>query len=234
MRRTKLPALGASVLCLLAFSSSVSAQSGRTAGGTFPRPQATAPAGAAPTTSSAPSAGGDGREAAYAVRLRDLQRLLDEAKDEARRRATRETLRDSLSACAMGARLSLRFERNLSPLLVVTGLHVQVDGVPVYTRDRPSGALVGPAGVDLFGGSIPPGGHVVHTVVHLQGSGLGVFSYLRGYRFRLESTYAFTTVAGKTTFIDAAVMERGDVTTPLEQRPAVRYVETMADGAVRR
>jgi hypothetical protein len=164
----------------------------------------------------------------YAVRLQDLERRLDEAKDEARRRALREALlRDSLSHSVMGARLSIRFKSALSPLLVVTGVRVQVDGVPVYTRDAPEGALGGPARIDVFGGVVPPGDHVVHSVVDLQGNGLGVFSYLRSYRFRIRWTHAFTSVEGKTTHIEAAVMERGDATTPLERRPTLRYAEAL-------
>jgi hypothetical protein len=220
MQWTKWPTLGAGVLSLLGLSSPVSAQSLR----------ATAPAGATPTTSSVASAEGDGRPTAYAVRLSHLQQLLDEGKEEARRRHTREALLDSLSCCNMSPRFSLRFQSILSPLLVVTGLHVHVDGVAVYTRDKPAGTLVGPAGVDLFSGPIPPGGHVVHTVVHLRGNGLGVFSYLRGYRFRVESTYAFMAVEGTVTRVDAAVVERGGVTTPLEQRPALRYTEAPGAG----
>jgi hypothetical protein len=57
-----------------------------------------------------------------------------------------------------------------------------------------------------------------------------VFSYLRGYRFEVRSSHSFTAVDGKTVNLDAVAYEKGGVTTPLEERPAIRYREKIATG----
>jgi hypothetical protein len=57
-----------------------------------------------------------------------------------------------------------------------------------------------------------------------------VFSYLRGYRFEVRSSHSFTVTEGKAVSLKAIAYEKGGVTTPLEQRPAVRYLESV--GAV--
>jgi hypothetical protein len=70
----------------------------------------------------------------------------------------------------------------------------------------------------------------VQVLVNLQGNGYGVFSYLRGYKFEVRSSHSFTAVEGKTINLDAVSYEKGGVTTPLEERPAVRYSEKIASG----
>ena len=67
-------------------------------------------------------------------------------------------------------------------------------------------------------------------LINLQGNGYGVFSYLRGYKFEVRSSHSFTAVEGKTINLQAVAYEKGGVTTPLEERPAIRYVEKVVSG----
>jgi len=64
----------------------------------------------------------------------------------------------------------------------------------------------------------------------LRGHGYGVFSYLRGYKFQVPSSHTFTITEGKTLKLDVVAWEKGDVTTALEQRPSIRYVENLRAG----
>lgn len=52
-----------------------------------------------------------------------------------------------------------------------------------------------------------------------------MFTYLRGYKFEVKSAHSFTAVEGKTIGLVATALERGGVTTPLEQRPGVEWSE---------
>ena len=79
---------------------------------------------------------------------------------------------------------------------------------------------------------MPPGDHTLQVLVNLQGNGYGVFSYLRGYRFEVKSSHSFTAVEGKTLSIQVVGYEKGGVTTPLEERPAIRYGEKVQSGLV--
>jgi hypothetical protein len=64
-------------------------------------------------------------------------------------------------------------------------------------------------------------------VLKLRGHGYGVFSYLRGYKFNVPATHSFTVTEGKAIKLEAVVWEKGDVTTPLEERPAIRWQQTL-------
>jgi hypothetical protein len=58
-----------------------------------------------------------------------------------------------------------------------------------------------------------------------RGHGYGIFSYLKGYRFRVRSNYSFSAPEGKAITIRVVGYEKGGPTAPLEERPAIRYIE---------
>ena len=168
----------------------------------------------------------------YAVRLRDLEQRIDELKEQIRRSHTRLSLLSDtiLSGGGAGSHANIKFKNELSSAFRVTRVLVVLDGAVQYNKTDQSGTLAEQAEIPIINGSVPPGDHTVQVLVNLQGNGYGVFSYLRGYRFEVRSSHSFTAVEGKTINLDTTVYEKGGVTTPLEERPAIRYVEKVATG----
>lgn len=170
--------------------------------------------------------------ATYAVRLRDLEQRIDELKEQIRRSHTRLSLLSDtiLSGGGAGSRSVIRFSNELSDAFRVTRLLFVLDGAVQYNKTDQSGVLGDHDLIPIFNGTIPPGDHTLQVLLNLQGHGYGVFSYLRGYRFEVRSSHSFTAVEGKTVNLDAVAYEKGGVTTPLEERPAIRYREKVATG----
>ncbi len=168
----------------------------------------------------------------YAVRLRDLEQKIDELKEQIRRSHTRLSLLSDtiLSGGGAGSRAGIKFTNELSSAFKVTKVLFVLDGAVQYNKADQSGALAEQAEIPIFNGSIPPGDHTLQALITLQGNGYGVFSYLRGYHFELRSNHSFTATEGKTINLQAVAYEKGGVTTPLEERPAIRYVEKVAAG----
>jgi hypothetical protein len=200
-------------------------------------PPAGADAGAttAPTTAPGATPAADGTQvdgATYAVRLRDLEQRIDELKEQIRRSHTRLSLLSDtiLSGGGAGSRSVIRFSNELSDAFRVTRLLFVLDGAVQYNKTDQSGVLSDQDLIPIFNGTIPPGDHTLQVLVNLQGHGYGVFSYLRGYRFEVRSSHSFTAVEGKTVNLDAVAYEKGGVTTPLEERPAIRYREKVTTG----
>ena len=191
-------------------------------------PAQPAPVAGAPAAATAPAMDG----ATYAVRLRDLEQRIDELKEQIRRSHTRLSLLSDtvLSGGGSGSRAIIRFKNDLSDAFKVTRALFVLDGAVQYNKTDQSGALSDQPEIPIFNGSIPPGDHTLQVLVNLQGSGYGVFSYLRGYRFEVRSSHSFTAVEGKTVQLDAVAYEKGSITTPLEERPAVRYTEKFISG----
>ncbi|MFO0550406.1 MAG: hypothetical protein U0271_18570 [Polyangiaceae bacterium] len=168
----------------------------------------------------------------YALRLRNLEQRIDELKEQIRRSHTRLSLLSDtiLSGGGSGSRAVIRFKNDLSDAFRVTRALFVLDGAVQYNKTDQSGALGDADEIPIFNGSIPPGDHTLQVLVNLQGNGYGVFSYLRGYRFEVRSSHSFSAVEGKTVNLDAVAYEKGSVTTPLEERPAIRYTEKIVTG----
>ena len=220
------------------------AATGTAATGAAPAtPAAAAPAAATPTTTTttttapttaAPVANAPLDGSTYQVRLRDLEQRIDELKEQIRRSHTRlSLLSDSiLSGGVGGARAEIVFRNDISSAFRLTGVVIVLDGVVQYNKqdDAEGGSLSSQKEIPVFSGAVPPGDHTLQVVVRLQGHGYGVFSYLRGYKFDVKSSHSFTITEGKTITLDAIAWEKGDVTTPLEQRPNVRFESNVKTG----
>jgi hypothetical protein len=165
--------------------------------------------------------------ATYSVRLRDLEARVDELKDQIRRSHTRLALLSDtiLSGGAAGSRAEVLFHNEMSSAFRLTRALFVVDGAVQYNRQDDTGALADQKEIPIFSGSIPPGDHTVQVVLNFQGNGYGVFTYLRGYKFEVKSAHSFTAVEGKTLSLIATALEKGGVTTPLEQRPNIEWGE---------
>src|SRR5512133_310620 len=213
-----------------------SATSGEPASGT------TAPAGSSATTgapapvtstpTSQQSTQGSMDGSTYQVRLRDLEQKVDELKEQIRRSHTRLSLLSEtiLSGGTGGARAEITFINDMSSAFRMTQALFVLDGAVQYNKQDETGVLAGQKEIPIFSGSIPPGDHTLQVLVKLRGHGYGVFSYLQGYRFEIRSSHSFTITEGKTIELKAIAFEKGDVTTPIEQRPAVRYHKNVKAG----
>lgn len=167
--------------------------------------------------------------ATYAVRLRDLEQRVDELKDQIRRSHTRLALLSDtiIGGGAAGSRSEVEYKNEMSSAFQLTRALFVIDGQVQYNRQDDSGALADQKDIPIYSGSVPPGDHTIQVALTFQGNGYGVFSYLRGYKFDVKSSHAFTAVEGKTITVTATSFEKGGVTTPLEQRPAIEWKETL-------
>ncbi len=163
----------------------------------------------------------------YAVRLRDLEQRVDELKDQIRRSHTRLALLSDtiIGGGAAGSRAEIMYRNEMSSAFALRRALFVLDGQIQYNRQDETGALADQKEIPIFSGSVPPGDHTISVLLNFQGNGYGVFTYLRGYKFEVKSSHAFTAVEGKTLQIIATSLEKGGVTTPLEQRPSIEWHE---------
>ena len=86
----------------------------------------------------------------------------------------------------------------------------------------------------VYNGSIVPGEHTLTVNLEYRGHGYGIFSYLKGYRFKVRSNYSFTAPEGRAVTVRVVGYEKGGPTAPLEERPAIRYQEEVSERRRRR
>ncbi len=168
----------------------------------------------------------------YQVELRGLEERVDELKDKIRRSHTNLALLSDtvMSAGSSGSRAEIEYDHEMSGAFKLTKLLVVLDGAVQANKSDDSGTLTEQGKVPVFSGPLPPGDHNLSVMVQLQGNGSGLLVYMKGFKFEVRSNHTFTAPEGKTISIQIVSYEKGDATTPMEDRPAIRYSESVSSG----
>lgn len=185
---------------------------------------------ASDAAASNPAASDAGMDAGtYAVRLRDLEQRINELKEQIFRSKARLSLlaETVLSGVVAGAQAVIVHENRMSSSYRLVKAVYALDGARIYSKADEEGSLGDRRDLDIYDGSIVPGEHTITVNLEYRGNGYGIFSYLKGYRFRVRSNYSFTAPEGKAITLRVVGYEKGGPTAPLEERPAVRFMERL-------
>ncbi|MBW1832447.1 MAG: dihydrolipoamide acetyltransferase [Deltaproteobacteria bacterium] len=220
MRRTV--ALSVALLCMGVGGAFAAAQAQDA-----PAPNTSSDAPAAPVVA-APAAPDRTIDAGtYAVRLRDLEQRINELKEQIFRSKARLSLlaETVLEGVVGGGQAVIIHENRMSQSYRLVRVVYALDGAPIFTKADEEGSLGEQQEFEVYNGSIVPGEHTLTVNLEYRGHGYGVFAYLKGYRFKVRSTYTFAVPEGRVATVHVVGYEKGGPTTPLEERPAVRYIE---------
>ena len=171
-------------------------------------------------------------QATYSVRLRDLEQRINELKEQIRRSHTRLALLSEsiLSGITAAAKAEVVFENEMSSAFRLKRIVALYDGAPLATKTDEKDNIGEMKEVPLYNELVQPGDHTVQVLIEYQGNGYGIFSYLKGYKFEVRSSRSFTAIEGKTIQLRVIGYEQGGPTTPIEEKPAVRFVEKTMSG----
>ncbi len=100
-----------------------------------------------------------------------------------------------------------------------------MDGKKLFYKQNRDGFLDKHRKIEVFRGNVVPGNHNLSVEMVYNGTGQ-VFSYLKGYRFKITSKYTFYASRGRILKLDAVGYEKGGITYSLEERPAIRFKVT--------
>jgi hypothetical protein len=201
-------------------------------------PEAPAPAPAAPSGSAAPpsetggtSAGAPATEGgAYTVRLRSLERNVNDLKEQVFRvKARLNLLKETVLGGVIGAsRCVIRHKNDMGGQFRLSKVTYALDGVQILSKADDTGRLADMGEFDVYNGAIQPGTHTITVQLLYTGSGFGIFSYLKNYKWNVRSSNTFTAADGKATQVTVVGYEKGGVTTNIDEKPAVDFrVSTM-------
>lgn len=198
---------------------------------TAPAPAAPAPATTAPaTTAPAPAVVPVNTQGQTTVRLRDLERRVNELKEQIfRSKARLNLLKETvLHGVIAGSRAVITHRNEMGSMYTPIRYVYSLDGTEIFSRSDDSGKLGGQKEIEVFNGSISPGNHTLSVTMVYQGNGYGLFSYLKGYKFTAKSSHTFSATEGKQLQLKVVGFEKGNpVTTDPKDRPAVDFRETI-------
>ena len=199
---------------------------------------APSPTGAPPAPADATAAPPDGAAAgdsgAYTVRLRSLEKNVNELKEQIfRTKARLNLLKETVLGGVIGAsRAYIKHKNEMGSSFRLVKAAYALDGVQIFSKSDDSGRLAEMSDFEIYNGAIQPGSHTLTVVLQYQGNGFGVFSYLKGYKFTAKSSQSFVAAESKTTAITVVGYEKGNMTTQLSDKPAVDFrVNVTGSGA---
>jgi hypothetical protein len=180
----------------------------------------------------APPEGGDIKaplksgDEAYELKLRGLEERVNELKEKIfRTKARILQLQETVvtGSIGAGARAVLLHRNEMGGAFKLNSVQYALDGQPIFKKVDVKGDLDDIEEKEIFSGNIVPGNHNISVQMVFQGQGYGFFSYVKGYKFKVKSSYTFTAEEGKIITVKIVGFERGGITTSLEERPAIRY-----------
>jgi hypothetical protein len=189
---------------------------------------AAAPSSAPPAPADAtavPPGGGAADSGAYTVRLRSLEKNVNELKEQIfRTKARLNLLKETVLGGVIGAsRAYIRHKNEMGSSFRLVKAAYALDGVQIFSKSDDTGHLAEMTDFDIYNGAIQPGSHTLTVVLLYQGNGFGVFSYLKGYKFNAKSSQSFVAAESKTTSITVVGYEKGNLTTQLADKPAIDF-----------
>jgi hypothetical protein len=190
-----------------------------------PSPSGAPPAPADPAVAAPPAAGGGADTGAYTVRLRSLEKNVNELKEQIfRTKARLNLLKETVLGGVIGASRAIIHHKNeMGSSFKLVKAAYALDGVQIFAKSDETGALAEMTDFDIYNGAIQPGSHTLSVALTYQGNGFGVFSYLKGYKFQVKSSHTFVAGDSKTTNITVVGYEKGNITTQLSDKPAVDF-----------
>lgn len=163
--------------------------------------------------------------------LRTVEQDVNRLKEKVfRSKATLQLLKELvIEGATLGSRVILWHVNKMGPAYRTESIQYFLDGKNVYNKLDPSGHLGDLREVKLHDQAVPPGKHNLQIHMVLRGYGLGVFSYLKTYSFKVQSSYEFNVEDGKVTIVRTVANERPGMWRPFEERPTVQYEEKVED-----
>lgn len=192
-----------------------------------------APADSAAGAEGAAGAAGDDASAMPVnLRLRQLEQRVQALKERAwRAKARVGMLKEAVLGGGVGATATILHKNKMGNSFRLIKLVYALDGTQVFARTDDTGNLHKDKELEVLTGPIAPGSHTISVIAVYRGHGYGVFKYLTKYKFTVRSSHTFTATEGKAMRIEAIGFERGGVTTPLEDRPALDFKVNNSKGS---
>lgn len=199
-----------------------------------PAPAAVTPAAPAPAPVAEQPAMPPTADEAFNTRVKTLEEQVADLKEKIYRSKARLLLLQETvlgGDISTGARAVIFHKNEMGSSFVMESVAYALDGAPIFTKVDVNGDLDKREEFEIFNGRIVPGQHQIAVRLTYRGNGYGVFSYLEGYKFKVQSSYTFNAEGGKVSTVRVVGFEKGGLTTDLKDRPAVRYdIEVSREG----
>lgn len=188
---------------------------------------ATAAAPAATATTSPSIIGEEADDGGLNREMLSVEQDVDRLKERVfRSKATLQLLKELvLEGSSLGSGVVLYHVNKMGGSYELESVMFYLDGKNVYAKMDAESNATSEKEVEILEQSLPPGPHNLQVSMVLRGNGFGVFSYLKSYSFKVQSSYSFNVEDGKQTVLKVVSDEKGGPWRTFVDRPNVEYEE---------
>jgi len=149
-------------------------------------------------------------EQGYNLKLRNLEESINSLKDKIFRSKQRLAILQEtvISGSIAGARAKIIHRNNVGGAFNLISAIYYLDDAPVYKRINQADDLAQKE-ITVFESSVVPGPHHISAYFVYQGRGFGIFSYMKGYTFKIRSGHSFIVEEGNIVEISVSPNDRG-------------------------
>ncbi len=160
----------------------------------------------------------------FSRELRTVEEDVDDLKERVfRSKATLQLLRELVSSSAtVGARVAVWHVNELGGGYSMESAQYFLNGKNIFSKVDSTGALDDTTELKVHEQALPAGNHDLQVNLTLRGAGYRIFSYLKGYEFRVTSSYEFKVEDGRLTVLRAVAQSKGAFTSYVD-RPRIEF-----------
>ena len=125
----------------------------------------------------------------------------------------------------MGSRVSIWHVNQMSGAYKLESVQYFLDGKNVYSKVDPDGSLDDFREMKIREQTVAPGTHNLQVHMVMRGNGFGIFTYLRTFQFKVQSSYSFEVEDGRLSTIRVIANTKGGLRRTFVERPSVQYEE---------
>jgi len=143
-----------------------------------------------------------------------------------RSKATLQLLKELVvEGATLGSRVNIWHVNRFGRAYVVESIQYFLDGKNIYSKVDPDGGLGQIKEIKVREQTVAPGTHSLQVHLVLRGNGYGIFSYVKAFEFKVQSSYSFDVDDGKLTTLRVIAGSRGGKGKSFVDRPNVQYEE---------
>ena len=174
---------------------------------------------------------GEKPEEAYEVQIRELETKIGDLKEKVFQSKSRVVLLKEtvLGGNLSGSRALIVHNDELGGRFKLQRAMYSLDGNRIFNESRKTGGIDKEKKLKIYDGSITSGNHNVSVLLEYQGSGFGVFNYMKGYNFQITSSCQFEAKQGKASVLKIRAVPSGGAFSDVSKKPGIKCELTTTD-----
>jgi hypothetical protein len=160
----------------------------------------------------------------FQMKLRELEEKVSTLKEKVFDSKTRLLLlrEQILHNIIAEAQFQLIHENDMGSSFSLEQVAYYLDNNRIYFADNKGNVLDDKTEFEISKKSITPGNHILQVEMVYRGNST-LFPYLKGYKWKINSSFTFYAAKGKLTRIKSVGFKKGGITARLEDKPSVKF-----------